>query len=499
MAFFVAEFVLVMQFLWKYIDEIVGKGISLGVLLELIFYFAVRIIPEAVPVTILISSVMVFGNLAEKHELSSMKSAGVSLTRIMIAGFVLSVFTALFSLFASNYLKVRADHKFKSRFISVRKQDPSLNIEEGVFTSDFKNFIIKVGKKEKDGGNINDILIYDNSGTDKKKINMLVADHGKMYSPEGSSYFIMDLEDGEQYRELTTTNSKNKNSKPFVRTKFKSWSKIFDMSTFDFEAQNLSSNRKKYDLKNTINLLKGIDSLSTERITNKEKNYYNYSGLLSIEEVKEEKKKAMKNDTTLPKKVTDAIAKKEEQEKKKNQMAKKKFTKKQHEKLDLAGTSSLLATFQDRDAKSIIRSMKFLADKKGDNISKVGRQDTSFKNMRSAYILRLHQMYSWAVVCIVFLFIGAPLGSIVRKGGYGYPLLIAIIFFMLFIVMNILGEKLHKTGEFSAITAAWLPNIILVPFAVIISYLALNDADHNTIRGYFSKLTSRITSAKSAA
>lgn len=491
MAFFVAEFVLVMQFLWKYIDEIVGKGISLGVLLELIFYFAVRIIPEAVPVTILISSVMVFGNLAEKHELSSMKSAGVSLTRIMIAGFVLSVFTALFSLFASNYLKVRADHKFKSRFISVRKQDASLNIEEGVFTSDFQNFTIKVGKKEKEGGNINDILIYDNSGTDKKKINMLVADHGKMYSPEGTSYFIMDLEDGEQYRELTTTNSQNKNSKPFIRTKFKSWSKVFDMSTFDFEAQNLNSNRKKYDLKNTINLLKGIDSLSNERVINKEKNYYNYSGLLSIEEVREKAKKAKSDDATLPKKVTDAIAKKEEQEKRKNQIAKKKFTKKQIEDLDLADATSLLATFQDKDAKSIVRSMKFLADKKGDNISKVERQDTSFKYLKSAYVLRLHQMYSWAVVCIVFLFIGAPLGSIVRKGGYGYPLLIAIIFFMLFIVMNILGEKLHKAEQLTAIPAAWLPNIVLIPFALVISYLALNDVDHNTVRGYFSKLTAR--------
>lgn len=493
MAFFVAEFVLVMQFLWKYIDEIVGKGISLGVLLELIFYFAVRIIPEAVPVTILISSVMVFGNLAEKHELSSMKSAGISLTRIMIAGVLLSILTALFSLFASNYLKVRADHKFKSRFISVRKQDASLNIEEGVFSSDFKNFTIKVGKKDKEGGNINDILIYDNSGNDKKKINMLVADHGKMYSPEGSSYFIMDLEDGEQYRELNTANSKNKNSKPFVRTKFKSWSKVFDMSTFDFEAQNLNSNRKNHDLKNTSNLLRGIDSLANELVLNKEKNYYNFSGLLAIEEQKKEQAEAKLTDSTLPKKVTDAIAKKEEQEKKKNQISKMKKAKKQLKELDLAAYNSLIETFETKDAKAIVRSMKFLADKKGDSVSKVERQNTTFSYSRSAYTLRLHQMYSWAMVCIVFLFIGAPLGSIVRKGGYGYPLLIAIIFFMLFIVLNILGEKLHKTGDYSAILAAWLPNLVLLPCALVISYLALNDADMNTISGFISKLKGRFS------
>ncbi len=491
-AFFVAEFVLVMQFLWKYIDEIVGKGISLGVLLELIFYFAVRIIPEAVPVTILIASVMVFGNLAEKYELSSMKSAGISLTRIMLAGVLLAFLTSLFSLFASNYLKPRANYKFFKRFLSVRKQDASLNIEEGVFSYDFKNFTIRVGEKDKDGEGIQDILIYDNSDSDKKKLNMLVANDGRMYSPPESELFVMDLNDGEQYRELN--NTKKKDSKAFIRTKFKSWTKVFDMSDFDFQAANLNSSRKKFDLLNSKQLKMGIDSFERKKAENLQSNFYNHSGILDIEEQVEEEEDKSKEQITLPKKVSEAIAKKDKQVKDNKSRAKQREPRQQLEEYSLDTLSSLIYTFKESDAKSIARSTKYLSDKKEEKVSYTLREDRSFTYTKSRYTLRLHQMYSWALICIVFLFIGAPLGSIVKKGGYGYPLLIAIVFFMTFIVLNIMGEKLNKTGQLTAILAAWLPNLVLIPFAIFISYKALNDSDFKGVKAFTGKLLSRFKS-----
>ena len=493
MAFFVAEFVLVMQFLWKYIDEIIGKGISLGVLLELIFYFAVRIIPEAVPVTILISSVMVFGNLAEKYELSSMKSAGISLTRIMMAGVLLSIATAMFSLFASNYLKPRANYKFYKRFLSVRKQDASLNIQEGVFSSDFKNFTIRVGKKDKDGQGIQDILIYDNSGIDKKKLNMLVAEDGMMYSPEGTNLFVMDLNNGEQYRELKS--GKDNDNKSFIRTNFKSWSKVFDMSDFDFEATSLNSSRKKFDLMNTSQLRYTIDSFERKRVENLQSNNYNFGKILDIVEPEEEERKK-KNETkrTLPKKVSEAIAKKDKQVSANTKIKKRKPREETPYSLDTL--TSLVQIFKDNDGKTIARSAKYLSEKKGEKVNFVLKEDESFAYTKSRHKLRLHQMYSWAVVCIVFLFIGAPLGSIVKKGGYGYPLLIAIIFFMMFIVLNIMGEKLNKTNEMEPIMAAWLPNLVLIPFAIIISIKALNDSDFSNFKSYFGKLSSFLTNSK---
>ena len=492
MAFFVVEFVLVMQFLWKYINDIIGKGISLGVLLELIFYFAIRIIPEAVPVTILISSVMVFGNLAEKYEISSMKSAGISLTRIMGAGVVLAILTALFSLLAFNYLKPRANYKFLQRLYSVKKQQATLNLEEGVFSYDFRNITIHVGKKNKDGEGIEDILIYDNTGMDKSKINMLSAQSGKMYTSEDNAYFVMDLEDGEQYRELASTDKKN--SKPFVRTKFEKWSKHFDLSDFNIQATDLSNSRKKYDLLSGAQLLNAIDTFDAKLIENKAENAFNFDKLLDIKVVTKEAKKS--NDPQIPKKISSAIKKKNQQEKENNKPKIKK-PEKAKPKIQTSAPPDSLATFLEsfsaKQRKSILKSAKYLSDKSNDLVGKTTREEKNVTYTKARYVLRYHQQFSWALICIVFLFIGAPLGSIVRKGGYGYPLLISIIFFMMFMVLNIMGDKLSGTGEIDPVFGAWLPNMVLIPIAVYISYKALHDSDFRMLQNIFSNLKAKFS------
>ena len=489
MSFFVAEFAIVMQFLWKYIDNLVGKGISLGVLLELIFYFAVRMIPEAVPVTILISSVMVFGNLAEKYELSSMKSAGISLIRIMMAGSAIAVFTALFSLFSSNYLKPRANFKFYKRFVAVKKQDPTLNIEEGIFADDFKNYTIRVGKKHQDGEQIEDILIYDTSDPDKKRLSMLVAKSGKMYSPEGENRLVMDLIDGEQYRELTTNSDKD--SRPFVRTRFEKWTKNFDMSDFDFEAQDINQSRNRYDHLNARQLQDGIDSMDVKFQKNITSNYFNFGNLLNIEEEKKEDKNTKnikdKRKATLPSKISMAIKKKDRMVKE-NTLKREVDHYQQLANLDLAEQHSLATTFSKKTERTLLKRAKALSEKSRDRVNYVLREERGININKTRYLLKLHQQFSWAFVCIVFLFIGAPLGSIVKKGGYGYPLLIAIVFFMLFMIMKIMGEKLTKTGDFSPILAAWLPNLVLIPFAIIITYLALKDSDFNFVKTFWLRL-----------
>lgn len=477
-----------MQFLWQFLDDIIGKGISLGVLLELIFYFAIRIIPQAVPVTILIASVMVFGNLAEKYELSSMKSAGVSLTRIMLAGFVLSVFTAAFSLFSSNYLKPRANYKFLQRFISVKRQDLTLSIEEGVFAKDFKNFVIKVGEKKPDGESIEDVLIYDTSDADRRKINMLIADRGKMYSSSDSDFFIMDLEQGEQYRELK---SSKKGTNQFIRTKFDSWRKAFDMSDFDFEAQKLNQSSKKHDLLNSRQLLQGIDSIDNKLLDNRKKLHHNFGELLNIETIKDEKKKDERKEATrFSNQMSSAIMKKDKQIKE-NLASSKKYKKvfPQKAEIRMDTISSLLQCFKKEKHYAVLNSAKTVAQRSRDNLKQVEREEKIMNISRAKYLHKYHQQYSWALICIVFLFIGAPLGSIVKKGGYGYPLLIAIIFFMIFIIVNIMGEKLTNTGEMDPVFAAWLPNIILIPFALIISYKALNDSNFTLIKRLTAKLT----------
>ncbi len=493
MAFFVAEFVLLMIFLWKYIDDIAGKGISLPIILELLFYFGVSIIPKAVPVTILIASVMVFGNLAERYELSSMKSAGISLTRIFLGGILFAIFTSIFSLFASNYLKPRAYFNFLERLNSVKSQKLGLSFEEDVFSKDFRNYVIRFGDIDPNGSDIGDVLIYDHSANDKSKLSLLTAESGSMYTEEENNLFVMELDKGEQYREMVEkTPDKSKHTYPLLRTKFESWTKVFDMSDFDMEAQNFSITRREHDLLNAKQLLVTIDSFDNQILTNSGKMVTNFQNLLEVKDYSDTKVK--EEASPLPEKVKAAITKKDEQVKTRNRNVIKSITNPatQYINKDLSQYTSLIETFDTLSAKSIIKASKYLSNKRNDLIRQNEARNKSIQSQMNRCILRYHQIYAWALICIIFLFIGAPLGSIVRKGGYGYPLLIAIIFFMLFIVIDMMGDKLTTSNAMNPIMAGWLSNIILGPVALIITIMALRDSNFSFVKDKFIELRIKV-------
>lgn len=472
-AFFIAEFVLLMQFLWKYIDEILGKGFSMGVLMELLFYFGVTIVPMAIPISILISSVMVFGNMAEKFEMSSLKSSGVSLMRIMAGGILIAILTAMFSLFASNYLKPKANYKFLERFNSVRRQKPALTIEKQIFNKDFQGFAIRVGDKGKDGKSIYDIYIADHTDNDKSLIREVVASHGKMYSDDETGSFIMQLHDGEQYREIKPKKTKDNahvNSRPFMRTKFKSWKKVFDMSQFDMDAQSINLSRKKFDLLNAFQLNAAIDTIAMEREDLVSKNFIDYNGIISLASLEENSIafNVDKNENDSPK----AKALKDKQKEKKGTRA---FVRK--DTFDMR--ASLYESFDSVTQSKLYLALDTKLSSDSDKLKVMIDKDQSLYKNWSYHQLRMHQQFSWAMICIIFLFIGGPFGSIVRKGGYGYPLLIAIIFFVLFIIFNIAGEKLNKSMSIHPVLAAWLPCLVLTPFAIWFTWKALNDRAMN--------------------
>lgn len=492
-AFLIAEFVLVMQFLWKYIDEIIGKGISIGVLFELIFYFAVTIIPLAIPITILISSVMVFGNLAEKHELSSFKSAGVSLFRVLAAAFAISVLTGMFSFFASNFLKPNANYQFFHRLNSIRKQKLSLSIESGVFNYDFKDFVMHVGKVDENGKDISDILIYDHSGVSSNLINVVSADRGEMFSSEDGSYFIMKLYDGHQYNEEPSKLNKEtkKRAYPMTRTNFNEWTKIFDMSQFEMEALDVNMDRRKYDLLNSWQLKTEIDTFKSRQIKNKELEYFKFTGLFrkstvkSTEEdkAKEEAQKGQdsKSRTKLKLESQSTIKKNRDKlENKLNTVTKpiknKKEAKYEFKEFNKDSVETLLEHYiKQSENNRFLSSANVSAVRDKDFFFNKQREYKSLEKQKNVYILRRHQQFSWAFICVLFLFIGAPMGSIIRKGGYGYPLLVSIILFMIFVILNILGEKMNKSQFLSPYMSAWLPVLVLLPFAIFITKKAVND------------------------
>ncbi|MBL0083195.1 MAG: LptF/LptG family permease [Saprospiraceae bacterium] len=521
LSFFIAEFVLVMQFLWKYIDDILGKGFSVFDIMELVMYYAASITPMALPISILLSSVMVYGDISEKYELSSMKSAGISLLRVMRPAIFLAVGTAMFSVFASNYIKPVSTFQFKKRFDLIRKQKSTLAIEEGIFNNEFRDIIIRVGSKAKNDKDVKDVIIYDHSLPDKSLLNMIKADSAEMYATPDGHYFVMNLKKGQQYQELDRNRKDNGHmAYPLVRTNFEHWSKVIDMSNFYLSESDLNISRNREDMLNTFQLLKQIDTINLNIKTHREKaiqSQLGFEGKAMLEEAAYQNQRA--TETTLakarfqqikpqlknakPPRVVKAVPgvstenayllyKQKLDRIKKGQVQKIQATNpiampqvpgrdsssnfRRLPGYDITKVKAFYETFDSITRNNIaMRSIPAIT-------SNMDLANAAFYNVDNAihqkqiYVLRLGHQYSFALVCILFLFIGAPLGSIIRKGGYGYPLLVAILFYMLFIISTIVGEKLVRSETFPGWFGAWLPCLLLLPFGLYFTYQALNDA-----------------------
>lgn len=498
-SFFVAEFVLVMQFMWKYIDEILGKGFPILRLFELIFYYAITIIPTSIPLTILISSIMVYGNLSERYELTCIKSAGVSLLRIMRPAIVIAIVTAGFSFFTSNNLKPKAFYNFYSLFRSISNQKPSLSIEEGIFNNDFKDFIIRVGEKDKDDETIRDVLIYDHTDIDRRMINVIHAKTGRMYNEEGS--FVMELHNGYQYRDLKSSiGIKKRENRPFMRTNFKTFTKVFDMSQFELDISEVSVARRKHELLNINQLNQGIDSFKMVKKNKIENLRYDFNGIFpslkppgetkkdtlssienKVDPIKTESKSFNNPGPTTSK----AIAKNLKIGARKKRAGSYSLPLIDSVRMDTV--TSFLSAISPFQQKKVLEDAIRASRSFYNNYSNTAVTITNLNRQQEMYNLKIHQQFSWAWMCIVFLFIGAPFGSIIRKGGYGYPLLIAIIFYVTFVISSISGDKLVRKGNISSEVGAWFPVLILMPIALLVTYLALKDRKLNLV-GFISRI-----------
>ena len=255
MSFFMALFVLIMQFLWKFIEDIIGKGVGALVIMEMFFYKSVSLFPLALPIAVLLASVMVMGNLAERYELSSFKSAGVPLTRILAPLLGLSTVIGLFSFYCSNTIIPIANLKYQSRLYDIRNQKPTLSIEPGVFNEDFHGYSIRVGKKHKDKETIEDIMVYDDSQRSKGRLNVVTAQKGKMYVSQDDGAFVMTLYDGYQYAEADGQGRPN--AKPFMISHFNEWTRRFDLGEFDLDRTEEEQFKSHHTMKSARQIASG--------------------------------------------------------------------------------------------------------------------------------------------------------------------------------------------------------------------------------------------------
>lgn len=531
--FMIAIFVLLMQTLWLYIDDIAGKGLGFFMVMELLAYKCVSLIPLALPLAMLISSVMVLGNLAEYYELSSFKSAGVSLLRVMFPLMFFGIASVGLSFFCSNYLIPVANLKFGSRMYDIQRQKPALRLDEGIFNDDFQGYAIHIKKKDADDKTIHDVLIYDHSDATEGRLSQIIAETGEMYATSDGKFFVMNLRDGHQYIETKPGVRGSDRSYPFVRTSFRSWNKVFDLSEFELNRTNEELFKQNRSMMSSRQLREAIDSIGIKilrrekSLANHVSNYFYFmepdSAFLNLPEDEESAPAlppakgrsnaqaedelvdlAKRSDTvplnlnvqripdtariSAPKLVTsdsprlkvqgEIIAEQKEvqSEAVKRRMRFGGHPIEQQIDKDLKDFDSVVKTFPKYEQARLYNKAKTFARSIQSQAEAAMRALDRMEESRIKHIYDMHTKYSMAVVCFVFLFVGAPMGAIVRKGGFGYPILISIIFFMIFVVLTIFCRKIADSQILPADAAAWVPCAIMFPVGLILTYKAMNDA-----------------------
>jgi len=439
--FFIAVFLLLMQFLWKYIDDLVGKGLEFTQIAELLFYASARFVPVALPIAMLLSSVMVFGKLGEQYELVALKSAGISLYKLLLPLVFLVLLFSYGSFLFSNYVMPIANLKNGSMIYDIQKKKPALNIKEGVFYKDIEGFSIKVNKKDADGITLKDILIYDHTSGDGNN-KLIIAKSGKMQLTIDEKFLELILYNGHSYIDIPEKKRKKEN--PFRTTHFKE-----DLIRFDLESFNTIKNSEKlykghYAMLNNKQLTSAIDSLQLK---------YQEKELLFKNNISSKYENKLMLDSNFE--VTMSTTNKKQQ-------------------YDIAINKI-------RTIKSIVKSNK-------DNLEYQ-------KIIITKHKIEWHRKISLAVACLLLFLIGAPLGSIIRKGGFGIPVLVSILFFIFYHVLNIIGEKAAKDLSMQAYEGIWLSNIIFLPIAIFLIYKAKNDSklfDFTRINLVFNRLKYKI-------
>ncbi|MEI6411078.1 MAG: LptF/LptG family permease [Bacteroidota bacterium] len=488
-SFGIALFVLIMQFLWLYIDEIAGKGVSVFVLIELIGYLSISTFPMALPIAVLIASVMVMGSLAERYELSSMKSAGVSMLRVMRGLIFCAVGIMFFSYICSDYLIPISNLKFKSRLYDIRKQKPALTLEKGVFNEDFKQFVIRIGDKKKDGETITNVLIEDQTNVGRVNFNQILSDSGQMYTTDDKRYFVMNLFKGTQYQQPSSQSTTQKQRYPFVRTNFSSWTKVWDMKEFEMTSTDPERFKSQRSMLSMNQLRHNIDSLEKTIVDSRMSVATDIMAPLKKTLIKPvvskppppatAKKDAARLGKASPKNAKiKLLAQKAIEDAAKNSGIAVQKPKEMQQVLSkpLTEYESFDQTFPATDKTALFREGRIKA---GQYRSVISNYSTIIDNRRKESVktgYELFSKYSFALVCLVFLFIGAPMGAIIRKGGFGYPVLVSIIFFVTFIMLTILCRKFAELEIMSPFWAAMLPCIILMPIAAFLTRKAMNDS-----------------------
>ena len=441
LTFFIVMFVLMMNFVWRYIDELVGKGLSAGIIIELMSYAMANMIPMGLPLSMLLAAIMTMGSLGENYELLAMKSAGMSLVRITKPLIILVGFIAVGSFFIGNDLVPYANRKMYSIIYDIRQQKQTLEFQDGLFFNGIDNMSIRVGHQDPETHLLHDVLIYDNRQANGN-MNTIVADSGYIRLSDDKRYLLVTLFHGQTYEQARNSQWYTKST--LRHHTFDLQKQIIRMDGFAMGRSdaNQFSNSQTKDISE---LQHDIDSLELK---------VNAATTSSYEPLLKEQI-FVRDNSVLPQ--PDSL------------------------RVDKRGYGNLMA--MDSIARLPVREKEEVWDN-ARTLAKNSRNMFAFDETTAKDALNQlyrskvewHKKISLPVSIIIFFLIGAPLGAIIRRGGLGLPVVVSIIFFVIYYIISLSGEKLAKEGSWDAVYGMWLSTFILTPIAVYLTYKATNDS-----------------------
>ncbi len=455
-AFFILIVIFIFQGIWLFIDDLAGKGLGIVIIAKFIFYFIPTLVDKVLPLTVLLSSILTFGTFAENYEFAAMKASGISLQRGMRSLIIYVIFLGGVTFFFANNVIPKSEQKMFNLRRNIAKVKPAAAITEGVF-SDFEGtgagMNIKVEKKYGEQDRFLDNVIIHKKTKQNVNNTVIKAKSGELISSEDSDIIQLVLKDGNYYQELERKNTKDQKKHPFAKSKFETYIINIDISELNNQDLEEDGNITTDKMKNVGRLIKDIDSLgknNLEKVEAFSKNITNRMGAFPV--------KAKKDSTQINASLNE-----------------------EYLKTSIKGKDSIktiddaIAALPEWQRTQVIRSAKNnVTNIKNSVISKKEELQKRFKFYRS-HILSLHKKYALAFSCIILFFVGAPLGAIIRKGGLGLPMVVAIILFLTYYFLGVFATNYAKEGNINEILGAWLPTMIMLPLGISLTRRATAD------------------------
>ena len=451
--FLIVMFVLLMLFLFKYIDDLIGKGFEWYVIVELMMYASATNVQMALPLSVLLSSIMTYGSLGENYELVAIKAAGISLKRAMYPMLVIIMFLSVSAFIFSDYMLPIANLKYYNLLYDVRQQKSANFLPEGVFSSSFTGYSIRVGKKDADGQTLHDLIIYSKNATENNT-DVTMAREGKMYRTPNGKFLVLKLKDGIRYSETPGEVAYNIRER-LTRYRFKTTEQKFDVSGLTKHHTDESEFKSALQMMN-LKQLNDNARLSHRQIDSAVNVNYTlltaYFKYYSIPVKKNPRIKILPSDGN------------------------------EFSKADVHQQMSQLA-----NAASEARSIQDLLKNRAQHLKDLQQNEQKAR-------LEYQKKFTLSAACIALFLIGAPLGAIIRKGGLGLPVVVSVIFFLFYYIISTIGEKYVKDGDLSPIIGSWIAIVIITPIGLFLSYKAATDSvifDMELYKRFFNKLFKR--------